>query len=207
MRILLLCLCLISASAASAQTEPDHILLETSRGDILIQLNRQRAPLTTAHIVERVRDGHYEGLIFHRVIEDFVIQTGGRTPLLDSRDAPGSVVNESGNGLRNTRGSVALARGDDPHSGSAQFYINLSRNEQLDPRPSRWGYAVFGHVAVGMPVVDEIGAIPTRSRDGLDDVPNENVVIESARLMTIDEALDWQEEQDRTHNDNGDEAE
>lgn len=207
MRILLLCLCLIPVCAASAQTESDHILLETSRGDILIQLNRERAPLTTDHIIERVRDGHYEGLIFHRVVEDFVIQTGGRTPLLDSRDAPGRVVNESGNGLRNTRGSVALARGDDPHSGSGQFYINLSRNEQLDPRPSRWGYAVFGHVAVGMPVVDEIGAISTRSRDGLDDVPNENVVIESARLMTIDEALDWQEEQDRTHNDNGDEAE
>lgn len=206
MRILLLCLSLILAGTASAQTEPDHILLETSRGDILIQLNRQRAPLTTAHIVDLVREGHYEGLIFHRVIEDFVIQTGGRTPLLDSRDAPGSVVNESGNGLRNTRGSVALARGDDPHSGSGQIYINLSRNEQLDPNPSRWGYAVFGQVMVGMPVVDEIGTIPTRSREGLDDVPNDNVIIESARLMTIDEALDWQEERDRNNRDDKDGA-
>lgn len=206
MRSLLLCLSLILTSAASAQSEPDHLLLETSRGEILIQLNRQRAPLTTAHIVDLIRAGHYEDLIFHRVIEDFVVQTGGRTPMLDSRNAPGNVVNESGNGLRNERGSVALARGDDPHSGSGQIYINLSRNEQLDPSPSRWGYAVFGHVTVGMPVVDEIGSIPTRSRGGLDDVPNENVVVESVRLMTIDEALDWQEERDRNTSNDRDEA-
>lgn len=196
MRVLLLCLTLLLPLSVHATDDIDHLLLETDRGPILIQLNRSRAPLTTEHIIGLVQEGHYDGLVFHRVIEDFVIQTGGRDRRLEPRNAEGSVPNESGNGLRNRRGSVALARGEDPHSGNSQFYINLGENEKLDPQSNRWGYAVFGHVLVGLSTADKIDSLPTTTRNSLEDVPEENVVIEEARLMNVDQALDWQETQD-----------
>lgn len=196
MRVLLLSLTLLLPLNVHATDDIDHLLLETDRGPILIQLNRSRAPLTTEHIIGLVQEGHYDGLVFHRVIEDFVIQTGGRDRRLEPRNAEGSVPNESGNGLRNRRGSVALARGEDPHSGNSQFYINLDENEKLDPQSNRWGYAVFGHVLVGLSTADKIGSLPTTTRNSLEDVPEENVVIEEARLMNVDQALDWQETRD-----------
>ena len=135
--------------------------VETNLGSFVIALDTDRAPLTAANFLEYVRAGHYNGTIFHRVIANFVAQGGGYDEKSSrSRPAQG-VPNESGNGLSNRRGTVGLARTGDPHSGNAQFYINLGDNAALDPQPSRWGYAVFGHVIEGMNVVDDIGAVAT----------------------------------------------
>jgi peptidyl-prolyl cis-trans isomerase B (cyclophilin B) len=187
---LILTVCL--ALPLEAASRSSHILLETSLGDILIELNHPRAPLTAARIAEVAADGHYDGLIFHRVIPGFVAQAGGFTERLRPRSMDQTIVNESGNGLRNQRGTVALARGDNPHSGNAQFYINLDDNESLDPSPRRWGYAVFGRVVAGMDVVDAMADIPTGSRGRLpSDVPEENIVITQARALDRDAALEW----------------
>ncbi len=170
----------------------DHLLLDTDRGEILIQLNFARAPLTAENVMSLAEAGHYDGLIFHRVIEDFVIQTGGYDPDMEERRSEEQIPNESGNGLSNERGTVALARGSDPHSGSAQFYINLSDNSRLDPRSTRWGYAVFGRVRAGMSVADEIAGLPTGGRAHLSsDVPEEDVRIRRARPMSYEEAEAW----------------
>ena len=187
---LILTVCL--ALPLEAASRSSHILLETSLGDILIELNHRRAPLTAARIAEVADDGHYDGLIFHRVIPGFVAQGGGFTERLQPRGMDETIVNESGNGLRNQRGTVALARGNDPHSGSAQFYINLDNNDSLDPNPRRWGYAVFGRVVAGMDVVDAMAKIPTASRGPLpSDVPKENIVINKARTLDREKALEW----------------
>ncbi|MCP1727091.1 cyclophilin family peptidyl-prolyl cis-trans isomerase [Natronospira proteinivora] len=184
--------------AIAADDRTSHLLLESSHGDIMIELNPQRAPLTVENIVTHAREGFYDGLIFHRVIEDFVIQTGGYDADFQSRSSESTVHNESGNGLSNQRGTVALARGDDPHSGSAQFYINLDDNERLDPSRARWGYAVFGRVVHGMETVETIGALPTEARGGLrSDVPEENVIIEKVEAMDRSMAFEWLDEQER----------
>jgi len=191
-----LILALLMHLPTTAEARTDHLLLETSEGEIMIELIRFRAPLTVDNIIAHARDGHYDGLVFHRVIEDFVIQTGGYDESLNSRSSEREPVpNESGNGLSNARGTVALARGNDPHSGRAQFYINLDDNNRLDPSRARWGYTVFGRVVAGMDVVDRIGQVSTSARGGLSsDVPDTNIVIRKARLMEREEALDWVEE-------------
>ena len=135
--------------------------VETNMGKFVIELDSARAPLTVANFLEYMRAGHYNGTIFHRVIANFVAQGGGYDEKNVEKPVRDGIPNESGNGLSNRRGTVGLARTGDPHSGNAQFYINLADNVVLDPQPSRWGYAVFGRVVEGMNVVDDIGAVAT----------------------------------------------
>jgi len=168
-----------------AQTQPSQVRVTTSSGEFVIELLADRAPLTVANFLRYVREGFYTGTLFHRVVANFVIQGGGHSAAdykLKSVHDP--VVNESGNGLQNKRSMVGLARGESAHSGNAQFYVNLVDNPDLDPLPTRWGYAVFGRVVQGMDVVDRIGVIPTGSLGPFkSDTPLKPVVIEKVEIM------------------------
>ena len=159
------------------------VILETSKGRIALELDHEQAPLTSANFEQYVRDGFYEGLIFHRVISNFMIQTGGFDSDMQPRRPREAIQNEADNGLSNMRGTVAMARTMSPHSASSQFFINVNDNGFLDHTAKTsegWGYAVFGRVAEGMDVVDTIRELPTTRRAGHSDVPEENVVIEKA---------------------------
>ena len=163
-------------AAAAAATQ---ILVVTSLGNFTLELNAERAPLTVAHFLKYVDQGHYTGTIFHRVVANFVIQGGGFDSAYKLLPAAAKVVNESGNGLTNQRGTVGMARSQDPHGSDAQFYVNLYDNEALDPNKTRWGYAVFGKVIQGMDVVDKIGNVATGARGIFkEDAPLQPVVIE-----------------------------
>jgi peptidyl-prolyl cis-trans isomerase A (cyclophilin A) len=162
---------------------PTQVKVETSAGDFVLQLDEVRAPLTVANFLQYVNDGFYDGTIFHRVVNGFVIQGGGYTPDMAPKTPRAGVVNESGNGLTNRRGSLAMARTGEPHSGDSQFYINLADNLALDPKPTRWGYAVFGEVIQGLEVVDEIGHKATGNKAGMQDVPVEPVVIRRVTVL------------------------
>lgn len=173
--------------AAAQQPIPlfPTIALQTNHGEIVLELDGKRAPITVANFVTYVRDGHYDGTIFHRVIPGFVAQGGGYTVKYDERPTRDPIPNESGNGLRNVQGSIAMARQGEPHTATSQFYINLGDNNALDPNPRRWGYTVFGQVVSGMEVLEKIAAIPTGSGgDFPSDVPQAPVIIESASLRT-----------------------
>ena len=171
--------------AFQVEQEP-RVRVETNVGDFVIRLDRIRAPLTVESFLQYVNDGHYNGIIFHRVVQGFVAQAGGFTADMTARPSERSVVNESGNGLSNLRGTVGMARATDPHSANAQFYINLADNSQsLNPRPSRWGYAVFGDVIEGMEVIDSIGHTATGAAgDFARSVPVEPVIIERIVRLT-----------------------
>jgi len=163
----------------SKPTAAPQVQVVTSLGSFTIELNAERAPLTVAHFLKYVDQGHYSGTIFHRVVANFVIQGGGFDSSYKLVAAPTKVVNESGNGLTNQRGTVGMARSQDPHGSDAQFYVNLYDNEALDPNKTRWGYAVFGKVVQGMEVVDKIGNVPTGVRGPFkEDAPLQPVVIE-----------------------------
>lgn len=167
-----------AATTVGSATAP-QLRVVTSLGSFTLELNAERAPLTVAHFLKYVDQGHYTGTIFHRVIANFVIQGGGFDSDYKIKPAPSKVVNESGNGLTNQRGTVGMARSQDPHGSDAQFYVNLYDNEALDPNKTRWGYAVFGKVVQGMDVVDRIGNVATGSRGPLkEDAPLKPVVIE-----------------------------
>jgi cyclophilin family peptidyl-prolyl cis-trans isomerase len=154
--------------------------METSMGDITIALDADKAPKTVANFLGYVDEKFYDGTIFHRVIPDFMIQGGGMQPDLQKKPTREPVENEAANGLRNVRGSIAMARTRDPHSATAQFFINLKDNSFLDyPGQDGWGYAVFGEVTQGMDVVDAIAAVSTGNQAGHSDVPRETVMIES----------------------------
>lgn len=156
-----------------------QVLVVTSLGNFTLELNAERAPLTVANFLKYVDQGHYTNTIFHRVIANFVIQGGGFDTDGKPRPAPYKVVNESGNGLTNERGTLGMARSQEPHSSDAQFYVNLYDNEALDPSKTRWGYCVFGKVVSGMDVVDKIGNVPTGSHGPFkEDTPLKPVVIE-----------------------------
>jgi cyclophilin family peptidyl-prolyl cis-trans isomerase len=176
-------LALLLATAGPTLAAAPQVEVDTSAGRFVIQLDPERAPLTVAHFLDYVEAGHYDGLIFHRIVDGFVIQGGGYTPELELKPVKATVPNESGNGLSNRRGTVAMARTSDPHSADSQFYVNLADNVTLDPKPTRWGYAVFGQVVEGMEVVDDIGHRPTASRNGMNDVPVQPIVIRSVRLL------------------------
>jgi len=164
--------------------DPRSVRVTTTLGSFEIELNGLRAPLTIENFIQYAREGHYEGTIFHRVIQGFVAQTGGFTVELEEKPAERTVANESGNGLSNLRGSVGLARTNDPHSGGSQFYINLADNLDLNPRPTRWGFTVFGTIVEGMEVVDEIGHRPTGAAGQFErNVPLEPIVIEKIELL------------------------
>jgi cyclophilin family peptidyl-prolyl cis-trans isomerase len=160
-----------------------QVRFETTAGNFVIELDDDRAPLTVANFMQYVKDGFYEGTVFHRVIANFVIQGGGYTVELEAKPTRGPVPNESGNGLQNRRLTVAMARTAEPHSADAQFYINLADNLDLDPKPTRWGYTVFGQVIDGAEVVDEIGYRPTEPKDPFQNYPAVPVIIERTVLV------------------------
>lgn len=156
-----------SQEAIEVNTEP-RLRIETNVGDFEIKLDRLRAPQTVENFLRYVAEDHYSGTIFHRVVQGFLAQAGGFTRDMTEKPTENSVPNESGNGLSNLRGTIAMARTNEPHSADSQFYINLADNIDLNPRPSRWGYAVFGEVTEGMEVVDQIGHTPTGARGAFD---------------------------------------
>jgi peptidyl-prolyl cis-trans isomerase A (cyclophilin A) len=148
-------------------------------GSFVIELDPVRAPLTVSNFLDYVHSGHYQGTIFHRVIANFVAQAGGYDEKFAEKPTHASVPNESGNGLSNLRGTVGMARTGEPHSGNSQFYLNLADNLSLDPKPSRWGYAVFGRVVEGMNVVDSIGSVATGQVGPFErEAPLKNIVIQ-----------------------------
>jgi peptidyl-prolyl cis-trans isomerase A (cyclophilin A) len=168
-----------SATPAATVAPSPQVLVVTSMGSFTLELNAERAPLTVANFLKYVDQGHYTNTIFHRVIANFVIQGGGFESDGKAKPAAAKVVNESGNGLTNQRGTVGMARGQEPHGSDAQFYVNLYDNEALDPNKTRWGYAVFGKVVQGMEVVDKIGNVATGSRGAFkEDAPLQPVVIQ-----------------------------
>ncbi len=185
-------LCWVTMSAF-AQTctvekpiEPDNwfpqIRLETSSGVVVVELDRRRAPVTANNFLHYVTSGSYDGTVFHRVVADFVVQGGGYD--LDGNERPeiDPIINESGNGLRNAQGSIAMARFDDPHSATSQFYFNLKDNDSLDPSSRRWGYTVFGYIIEGAEVVEAIGKVATHA----DERPQVPVILERAVLVKPD---------------------
>lgn len=164
-----------------------RVEVETSLGSFIVELDARRAPLTVRNFIEHAASGHYEGTVFHRVVQGFVIQGGGYTTDFELKPTTHMVANEAGNGLSNRRGTIAMARTSDPHSADTQFYVNLVDNASLDPNPSRWGYAVFGAVISGMEVVDAIGHVATGAAGPFDrDVPQAPVVIRQVRLLDDD---------------------
>ncbi|WP_040772708.1 peptidylprolyl isomerase [Nocardia pneumoniae] len=159
--------------------------LSTNYGSIVLELDDQKAPNTVRNFVDYVNSGHYNGTIFHRVIPGFMIQGGGFEPGLRQKGTKAPIQNEANNGLKNTKYTVAMARTNDPHSATAQFFINVSDNDFLNhsaQTPSGWGYAVFGAVTEGTDVVDKIAGVRTSSAGMHQDVPVEDVIIESASV-------------------------
>ena len=183
--ILLTLLCLAPMSRADESTAPaPRVRIQTSIGSFVIQLNPARAPLTVANFLQYVAEGHYNGTLLHRVVDGFIIQGGGYNAKYEEKPLRATVPNESGNGLSNQRGTVGLARVDEPHSGAAQFYINLGDNAVLDPRANRWGYAVFGAVVEGMDALERISHVETGSVGPFPaEAPLKPVVIETAELL------------------------
>ena len=179
------------AGDADAPDPTPTVVLETSMGRIVLELDREKAPITVTSFVAHVQIGFYNGLSFHRVRPGFMIQAGKYTAEMQGRSSSaGNLTNEADNGLSNLRGTVAMARLPDPHSATTQFFINLVDNQKLDygTFSDGWGYAVFGHVVEGMDVVDAIAAVPARRVGRFEAVPVEPVVITSAYLAEEGEA-------------------
>ena len=163
-----------------------QVQLTTNHGVITLALNEEKAPKTVANFIAYVEAGHYDGTIFHRVIKNFMIQGGGMEPGMNQKATQTPIENEAANGLKNKRGSIAMARTSDPHSATAQFFINTVDNDFLDfkaPSGQGWGYCVFGEVTEGMDVVDKIRAVATGNKGFHQDVPKEDVVIEKAAIL------------------------
>jgi len=162
------------------------VLLKTNKGDITLSLDAAKAPKTVANFLQYVKSGHFDGTIFHRVIDNFMIQGGGMTTGLKQKSTLAEIENEANNGLKNLRGTVAMARTNEPHSASSQFFINLNDNDFLNhtaPNAQGWGYAVFGEVCDGMDVVDVIRKVKTGNAGFHQDVPTEDVTIEKATVL------------------------
>jgi cyclophilin family peptidyl-prolyl cis-trans isomerase len=163
-----------------------RVLLETSMGNITLELNRAKAPISMRNFLSYVQEGYYDGLVFHRVIKNFMVQGGGMDPDMNQKKTKFAIKNEAANGLSNTRGTVAMARTSVIDSATSQFFINVVDNNFLDHRgktPDAFGYAVFGEVVEGMDVVDAIREVKTGSKGGHSDVPVEPVVIKSAKVV------------------------
>jgi cyclophilin family peptidyl-prolyl cis-trans isomerase len=177
----------LAAPAKEATAMPVNIVLETNLGAISLELYPDKAPKTVANFTDYIRAGHYNGTVFHRVIPNFMAQGGGFTADLQQKSTNAPITNEADNGLQNLRGTIAMARTGEPHSASAQFFINVADNAFLNftaPTRQGWGYAVFGKVTAGMDVVDAMVALPTGAAGPFgSDVPKQAVVIESARVL------------------------
>lgn len=162
------------------------IKLTTNLGVITLQLNAEKAPKTVANFEEYVRSGHYDGTVFHRVINGFMIQGGGMEPGMKQKDTKAPIKNEASNGLKNEAGTIAMARTQDPHSATAQFFINVADNDFLNFKAENvqgWGYCVFGRVSEGMDVVNKIKGVKTGTSGFHQDVPKEDVVIQRAEVV------------------------
>jgi peptidyl-prolyl cis-trans isomerase A (cyclophilin A) len=171
------------AASLALQAANPQVLLKTSKGDITIELFQDQAPISAKNFLSYVDEKFYEGTVFHRVIKGFMIQGGGMTADMREKSAKPPIKNEAGNGLKNTRGTLAMARTSDIDSATCQFFINLADNAFLDHEtgnPDKFGYAVFGKIVSGMDVVDAIAAVPTGSKGMHGDVPREPVTILSA---------------------------
>ena len=182
---------IVGSVAAQGGPKPEgagapRVAFETSKGRIVVELYPDKAPKTVENFLQYVKSGHYNGVIFHRVIDGFMIQTGGFTSDMSQKPTKPPIANEADNGLRNDRGTLAMARTMDPNSASAQFFINTVSNDSLNHRgktPQGWGYAVFGKVVEGMDVVDQIAKVRTGNRSGHQNVPVEPVVIQKATAL------------------------
>jgi cyclophilin family peptidyl-prolyl cis-trans isomerase len=172
-------------AAPAKPAGPPRVRFDTSLGSFVVQLDEERAPLTVEAFLRNVREGFYDGTVFHRVINNFVAQGGGYDVNYQVKmSRHGKVFNESGNGLTNRRGTIGMARTEAPHSATTQFFLNLADNPDLNPLPTRWGYAVFGEVVEGMDVVDRMGHVPTGKVASFDqDAPLRPLVIERARIL------------------------
>ncbi len=173
------------SSVINAAGNP-HVLMETNMGSFTIELNPQAAPKTVENFIGYVNDGYYNGTLFHRVIKDFMIQGGGFTEGLRKKETKDPIKNEARNGLKNVRGTIAMARTGDPHSATAQFFINTVDNAFLDhtaPNSRGWGYAVFGKVVRGMDVVDKIQSVQTKAQGMYRDVPAADIIIKKATVV------------------------
>ena len=180
---------LLAAAGTAAEPNP-QVKVTTNMGEFVIEVRADRAPLTSANFLRYVREGFYNGTLFHRVVSNFVIQGGGHDAQTQQlKPTHENVFNESGNGLQNKRGAVGLARGELPHSGNAQFYVNLVDNPDLDPVPTRWGYTVFGRIVQGMDVIEHIGETPTGTVGPFkSDSPLKPVIIEKIEIISGDQA-------------------
>lgn len=175
-----------STESTAGQPANPHVRLETSKGTITLELFTRNAPASVANFVAYVTSGFYDGTVFHRVIPGFMIQGGGMTADMTAKPTRPTIRNEANNGLKNLRGTLALARMGKPHSASSQFFINVADNDMLDHRgetETDWGYAVFGKVTSGMDVVDAIASVPRASFGPYQDVPTEPVWIEHATMI------------------------
>jgi peptidyl-prolyl cis-trans isomerase B (cyclophilin B) len=192
MRKIILFMILLLTSTLSFATEktmsdtPTKVKLTTNLGEIIIQLDAEKAPVSSANFLTYVNEGFYNGTIFHRVIPDFMAQGGGFDTSFNQKAVHAPIKNEADNGLKNTRGTLAMARTNDPNSATAQFFINLKDNTFLNhtgKNASGWGYAVFGEVIEGMDVVDAMAKQPTGNRGGHQDVPKTDIIIEKAEVV------------------------
>jgi peptidyl-prolyl cis-trans isomerase B (cyclophilin B) len=192
MRVIMFTLMLFLTSTLSFATEnkmsesAPKVKLTTNLGSITIQLNTEKAPLSSANFLTYVNEGFYNGTIFHRIIKDFMAQGGGFDTSFNQKSVHAPIKNEANNGLLNTRGTLAMARTNDPNSATAQFFINYKDNAFLNhtsPTASGWGYAVFAEVIEGMDVVDAMAGQPTGNRGGHQDVPKTDIVIEKAEVI------------------------
>jgi peptidyl-prolyl cis-trans isomerase A (cyclophilin A) len=181
---LLLALVLPGVGTRAEEPSP-QVKVTTNLGEFVIEVRQDRAPLTAANFLRYVREGFYSGTLIHRVVANFVIQGGGHDATTYALKTPHeSIANEAGDGLQNKRGTVGLARGEAPHSGNAQFYVNLVDNPDLDPVPTRWGYAVFGRIVQGMDVIERIGETATGSFGPFkSDAPLKPIVIEKMEIL------------------------
>ncbi len=162
------------------------IKLHTNYGDITLELDSEKAPASAQNFIDYVNSGHYDNTIFHRVIDDFMIQGGGFEPGMIQKQTRAPIENEAGNGLKNDKYTIAMARTSDPHSATAQFFINVKDNAFLNyksPTPQGFGYCVFGRVVEGMDVVDKIKKVKTGDRSGHQNVPLENVLLQKAEVV------------------------
>jgi cyclophilin family peptidyl-prolyl cis-trans isomerase len=181
-RLFIVSLIALLATSATGADFP-KVKFETTAGDFVVELDDARAPLTVTNFLQYVTEGFYTDTIFHRVVSGFVVQGGGYTADLAAKPTRESIPNESGNGLSNRRLTIAMARTGEPHSADSQFYINLADNVALDPKPTRWGYAVFGRVIEGAEVIDDVGYRPTSPQGQFQNLPAAPVIVEKAYVM------------------------